>query len=349
MRLFLAPDFFRQNPGAVSLLLSLSALIVLLSLCGRIAGGAVRLIVRASRKSGGKWGEWFAEGFRRPLAVLTAGIGFYVALRGHPYLSAAWPAIDRSFRSFLVVTAAWGFYRMADPGELSRAGFPGLRKGRGELLPAVSGAARFFLIALAVLIIAQEWNFSVSGLLAGLGLGGLAFALAARDMLSNLFGGIVILLDRPFTLGDWIRTGGVEGTVENINFRSVKIRTADQALVTVPNSSVVGGAVFNYSRSGKRLLEFSVSLLPGSGPRELKALTDRIRGLLEKDADLRDVSVALKSVGEDGPRLSVSCFVRTSDRGTYLRIRERVFYAVLGTLRTGKDGAPDGFRSLRRD
>lgn len=86
-------------------------------------------------------------------------------------------------------------------------------------------------------MIAQEWNYSISGLLAGLGLGGLAFALAAQDMLSNLFGGLVIFLDRPFGIGDWIQTGDTEGTVEDINFRSVKIRTFSQAVVTVPNSS----------------------------------------------------------------------------------------------------------------
>ena len=98
-----------------------------------------------------------------------------------------------------------------------------------SILDFLAKLFRVLIVALAVIIIAQEWDYDVNGFLAGLGLGGLAIALAAKDAAANIFGGIVIVLDKPFSVGDWIHTPTVEGTVEEISFRSTKIRTFAQA------------------------------------------------------------------------------------------------------------------------
>ena len=86
--------------------------------------------------------------------------------------------------------------------------------------------------------IAEEFNYNVIGFVGGLGLFGLAFALTAKDTISNFFGGVIIITEKPFTIGDWILTPSVEGTVETITFRSTKIRTFAQGLVTVPNAKL---------------------------------------------------------------------------------------------------------------
>src|SRR5699024_1747974 len=106
--------------------------------------------------------------------------------------------------------------------------------------------------AIGISIIAQEFNYNIGGVVAGLGLGGLAFALAAQDALANLFGGFVIITERPFSIEDWIQTPSVEGVVEDITFRSTKIRTFDQALVTVSNSTFDEEGITNCSRKSKR-------------------------------------------------------------------------------------------------
>ena len=100
-------------------------------------------------------------------------------------------------------------------------------------------------------MVAQEWDYRIDGFIAGLGLGGLAFSLAAKDTLSNVFGGLVVILDKPFSIGDWIKTPSVEGTVEDISFRSTKVRTFAQALVTVPNATLANEPVTNWTRMGK--------------------------------------------------------------------------------------------------
>ncbi len=94
------------------------------------------------------------------------------------------------------------------------------------LAPFLSKLLRFVIIALSVSVIAQEFNYDVNGFVAGLGLGGLAFALAAKDTISNFFGGIIIITEKPFTIGDWVETSTVTGSVEDITFRSTRFRTA---------------------------------------------------------------------------------------------------------------------------
>ena len=100
-----------------------------------------------------------------------------------------------------------------------------------ELMPFMRTGLRIVLIALALIVIIQEWGYNVSGLIAGLGLGGLAFSLAAQDTVANLFGFSTIVGDRPFAIGEYVITPDAEGIVERVGVRSTKIRTLDQALV----------------------------------------------------------------------------------------------------------------------
>ncbi|MFP3359363.1 mechanosensitive ion channel family protein, partial [Planococcus sp. SIMBA_143] len=118
------------------------------------------------------------------------------------------------------------------------------------LIPFFSKALRLIIVAIGISVIAQEFEYDINGFVAGLGIGGLAFALAAKDALANLFGGIIIITEKPFTIGDWIKTPSVEGTIEDISFRSTKVRTFAQALVTVPNATLSNEAITNWSKMG---------------------------------------------------------------------------------------------------
>lgn len=297
------------------------------------------LLLRPMKKRGNALADKIRYAFGRPLEALIVIAGIYSAMRLCPNFYAEglfWPAAIKILRSALILTAAWGLYRLeGGDGFISQ---PVVRKFKIEahtaVVPFISKTLRFITVALAVLIVAQEWDFSVSGLLAGLGLGGLAFALAAQDMLSNLFGGIVILLDKPFSIGDWITTGTVEGTVEDLNFRSVKVRTFAQALVTVPNSSLVSAPVVNHSRMGKRRVSFSLSLDLRTPAERLRACTGQIRRMLTGDEEIESetVVVALENVDSGGLRLMLYFFTKTTLWKENLEIREKVYYAILDIL-----------------
>ena len=126
----------------------------------------------------------------------------------------------------------------------------------GQLVPLIIKSLRILVVTLGILFILQNFGYNVTSLLAGLGLGGLAFALAAQNTVSNLFGSITIFSDKPFQLGDWISVGDIEGTVEELGFRTTRVRRFDQALVTVPNSQFINTGIINYSAMKKRRIEF---------------------------------------------------------------------------------------------
>src|SRR5690606_17481073 len=133
-----------------------------------------------------------------------------------------------------------------------------------QLVPFVRTALKVILIALAVVVLLQEWDYDVSGLIAGLGLGGLAFSLAAQDTLANLFAFTTIVSDRPFMVGEYIVTPDVTGTVEHVGVRNVRIRQPDQAYVTIPNAKLTASAITNWSRLQKRWLNFHIGVAYGT-------------------------------------------------------------------------------------
>jgi len=326
---------------AVDFVIPLAVFLFFYFLRGTVVKGLFRPVKRLN--TGKTWPAELESSFQRPLRVLFALCGLYAALwisPAVPHGGAVWGIVIKCFRSLLILLLAWGLGRMCGSRELA-GGFLMKKLDAntdGVLFPFLSKILRFLIFCLALLIVAQEWNYSVSGLLAGLGLGGLAFALAAQDMLSNLFGGLVIFLDRPFSIGDWIQADDVEGTVETMNFRSVKVRTFSQAVVTVPNSKLVDRPVTNYSRMGKRKVSFTVGLKFGTTERQIRSCAARIRTMLleNKEIDPQTVIVTFSSIGESSLDLLLYFFTRTTDWQEHLKIREEIQYGVLRILEDEK-------------
>ena len=326
-----------SRPEISGLVLPLAIFLLFFLLRGPVAAALAKPFEKFSEKTGREWPGEFARAFQKPVRVLIAAVGLYIALRmstAVPHGGAAWQSAVRCFRSLWVALAAWGLCRLSDGAvALLFEKKPDLQIS-GVLLPFLSRALRFLITALAVLIIAQEWNYSISGLLAGLGLGGLAFALAAQETISNLFGGLVVFLDKPFSIGDWIKTGEIEGNVEDMSFRSVKIRTFSQAVVTVPNAKLVGGAITNFSRMGKRKVDFTLTLSLETKPETLRSCTEEIREMLADCEGLEPESAAaaLDGIGQTGFSLLISFYTVTTDWQEFLRVREEVYYRVLAIL-----------------
>jgi MscS family membrane protein len=157
---------------------------------------------------------WLGHGLRAALAVLAAWVAGHAA-----------------------VTAFAGWARSsADPAEA---------RTRGTLAPVLARACQVFLYLIAVLLVLQNLGYNVAGLLAGLGIGGLAVALAAKETLANLFGSLALLMDRTFQVGDTIKQGEVEGEVVNIGLRSTRVRTKEGYIVSIPNQLMTNAAVTN--------------------------------------------------------------------------------------------------------
>jgi MscS family membrane protein len=183
-------------------------------------------------------------------------------------------------------------------------------------------------------MIAEEWGFNINGFIAGLGLGGLAFALAAKETVSNLFGGIVIVTEKPFTIGDWIKTPSVEGTVEDITFRSTKIRTFAQALVTVPNSTLANEPIINWSKMGKRQITFHLGVTYSTSREQLQTIARRIELMLIEHKEIHNDTIIVRfdRFNESSLDIYLYFFTNVTSFADYLSIKEDVNFRIMAIL-----------------
>ncbi len=154
-----------------------------------------------------------------------------------------------------------------------------------QLVPVVRKALRVVVVIVVALFIAQNiFHWNIGAFVASLGLGGLAFALAAQDSLKNFFGSVLIFTDRPFQLGDWVRIGEHQGIIEEVGFRSTRLRTFDGHLVTIPNASVASTALVNVARRPSIRRVLNVTITYDTPPEKVERAIRIIRDMLDARA-----------------------------------------------------------------
>ena len=276
--------------------------------------------------------------FEKPLQWLFIIIGFYVTVQYYPLFNQSNPVFWDILRSGIVIIISWGLYNLTAS---SSHVFDKLNdKYSFEidaiLVPFLSRILRVVIVIIAISVVAQEFGFNVSGFVAGLGIGGLAISLAAKDAIANLFGGFVIITERPFTIGDWIMTSTVEGTVEEITFRSTRIRTFKDAVVTVPNAILSNSEITNWSKMSKRQVTFYIKVNFDTSKQTLDKIVKNINELLLQHPDIHDDSVQVKFdlFDQNGYGISVTFFTKTTVLGEYLRIKEEVNFQIMELLET---------------
>ncbi len=314
--------------------LAFAALIVILALV--IKNVATRIIfgfvIRLTYKTKTDIDRSIVVSFEGPMRWLIVTLGLYLALNYLNLPPAVMVVVSNLFRSAIIVFITWGFYNLAGGSVLSEL----IEKLEVDqsLIDFTATVLRFIIIALSVTIIAQEWDYDVSGFVAGLGLGGLAFALAAKDTAANVFGGIVIILDKPFAVGDWILTPSVEGTVEVMNFRTTKVRTFANALVTVPNSVLVNEAVTNWTRMQKRRVSFHLGVTYNTPRAKLKICVERIKSLLDNHPEVHPdtIFVRFDHFGDSSLDVFIYFFTKTKVWGEFMAVKEEINFKIMEIL-----------------
>jgi MscS family membrane protein len=203
-----------------------------------------------------------------------------------------------------------------------------------QLVPFIAKTLRIFLVMTAVLVVAQNMGYSVSGLLASLGIGGIAIAMAAKDTIANIFGSIMLLIDRPFRVGDWIKTGEFEGVVEEIGFRSTRIRTFARTLVNVPNSQLANMVIDNIDARSERRIKMRIGLTYDTTPAKMDAA---IKGIEQILCDHPGVDQKYKLVKFDefeDSSLSIFLYYFSSSKvwADYLQVRQEVNMQIMELL-----------------
>ncbi|MFO8192695.1 MAG: mechanosensitive ion channel family protein [Bacillota bacterium] len=293
-----------------------------------------RIILRMAEKTKTAFDEAILLAFENPIKRLILVIGFYIALLSLPLGPAVDAVMDNIFRSLIIVFIVAGFYNLVGGDAYHKLS----KKLSVEKTVAgfATKALRFIIIALAVAIIAQEWDYDVNGFIAGLGLGGLAVALAAKDALANIFGGVVILLDKPFEVGDWISSPSVEGTVEEMGFRSTRVRNFENAQVIVPNASMANDPITNWTRMQKRRISFHLGVTYDTARQKLQVCIDRIKTMLEEHPEVHPdaIFVRFDQFNDSSLDIFIYFYTRTTVWADHLAVKEEINFKILAILET---------------
>lgn len=292
-----------------------------------------KTILKLSRKSPTEFFTQIFLAFEKPLQWLFVVVGVYIAVDYFPYVSQQNELFKHIIQSSIIILIAWGLSNLtsATPMLFSKVNRRGNIYLDDILIPFISRGLRFVIFAIAISMVAEVFGYKISGFVAGLGLGGLAFALAAQDALANFFGGIVIITERPFSIDDWIETPTVEGIVEDITFRSTKVRTFAEAIVTVPNSTLADEPITNWSKMGKRQIYFTLQVTYDSPMKSVQTAIERIKTLLKNHPDIHQetIFVTFDDFKDDGAEIMLYFFTKTTVWGEYLDIKEEINFKIL--------------------
>ncbi|MCH2205193.1 MAG: mechanosensitive ion channel family protein [Lentisphaerales bacterium] len=199
------------------------------------------------------------------------------------------------------------------------------------LIPMFHKIIRLAIFIIGLILIASNIGVNVAGLVAGLGIAGMAFALAAKDTVENIFGSVTVLTDKPFEVGDWVVINGVEGTVEQIGLRSTRIRTFYCSQVNVPNSTLIKATVDNYGRRTYRRIKTYLSLTYDTPPEKIEAFCEGVREIIRNHPTTRKdyYHVYLNQFNAASLDVLLYCFIDCDDWAIELRERQRLFMDIM--------------------
>jgi MscS family membrane protein len=333
---YLPPTFFEVRFLDVALWQWL-ALILLVGLSSGLAWVGTVVALRVLRPLAGRaapvLGGQIVTVISGPLRFTIGVLAFFV---GSALLNLSIPA-HRFFvgieKALVIIIVAWFVLRMIDVlGDLATARLLGAgRPTATAVVPLGRKATKVIIVALALLAVLQNVGINVTGVLAGLGIGGLAVALAAQKTVENLFGGVTLILDQPVRVGDFCRFGDKIGTVEEVGLRSTRVRTLDRTVVSIPNGHFSSLELENFAPRDRIWLHTTLGLRYETTPDQLRHVLVEIRRMLYAHAKVDTAAARIRFVSFDVSSLGLEIFAyaRTSDYDEFLAIREDIYLRIM--------------------
>lgn len=237
-------------------------------------------------------------------------------------------------RIVTLLAAVWAAFAVIDllADYFSRRAKRSDRKFDDLVVPVAATTARVIAVLASVILAAAAFSEEIpSTLLGGLGIGGVAIALASQETLSNFFGSITVLFDRPFEVGDWVRVEGIEGEVESVGFRSTRIRTGMNSQVTLPNNKIASAAIDNWGRRRYRRYLTRLGVEYNTTPEQMEAFCEGIRELIRRQPHTRKDFYAayFNEYGASALEVLLVVFFEVPDWPTELRERHRLLADIL--------------------
>lgn len=279
--------------------------------------------------------------FYKPLKTFYVILGLYLAilLIRKPLEINAWinSLTDKLFKISIIILVANGIANSLTTNNKS------INRLKERMNPEVEDsmfkfilkAIRIIIYVIAGFMVSTELEFNLNGLVAGLGIGSVVITLAAQDTAKNLFGGLVIFLDKPFIVGDWIQVDKYEGTVEDITFRSTRVRTFENSVVNIPNAVIANDSIINWSRMEKRRNKVNLCLELDTPLEKVQKVQQRIKEMLKQHDDVIDDTIIVRfdNITDNGINLLVCSYTNSVDYASFLEEKEKINLKIMQILK----------------
>ncbi len=330
-----------RRPGPRGLLwwqwLAIPVLLVLAVALGTALGWATRRVLgHLAARTQTRWDDLLLERVARPLTALWA-IAVFAA--GHAWLGLGEDesaVVHHLLRAATYLTLFWAGFRVVDVAFAAASTGPWTRASPGVvgILPLGRKVGKIVLLALGLVAVLNELGFQVASLLAGLGIGGIALALAAQKTVENLFGSVAIGVDQPFRVGDFVKVEDVVGTIETIGMRSTRIRTLDRTLVTFPNGKLADMRAETFAVRDRIRLYANLGLAYGTTAEQLRAVLAGLEAALRRQPKLwpESLSIRFTEFRESTLNVEVMAWFATSSWDEFTALRQEAFLDFMAVV-----------------
>ena len=323
-----------ENITTDQILTMVIAIVIIILFCllsSLIAYGIIKIFKWNSKRR-----EIKENSLYKPIKTVVIWVGFHIAVLTLGLPSNITAVCNKIFRIGIIIILAVGIANMFSPDSkiFKKISEHKRIKGNQTLINFISKVTKVIIYVIAVFLVMTELNFNLSGLIAGLGLGGVIVALAAQDIAKNLFGGMAIIVDKPFSVGDWIQTANYSGTVEDITFRSTRLRMTDNTVVTIQNSTLSNEPVINYAKLPMRRFSTTLNLALETNSNVVENIIGKVKfALSNTDGVLpNDLNVYLQKIADDGIEIGIFFNTNIVSYYDYLSFCEQVNLLLLKVL-----------------
>jgi len=299
-----------------------------------------KMIIRILRRNKKEKSDVRKNAFYKPLKTIITFAGIYIALNMLKETIAISATIDgiisKAIKIAMIIFVAKAFGESLD----ERNGIFIKLKTRNDkdvdksTISIILKTIKIVIYVIAGFMVISELGYNISGFITSLGIGGVVITLAAQDTAKSLIGGMLIFLDKPFKVGDYISVGTYEGTVEEIKFRSTNIRTLENSVLHIPNSEMSISAIINYSEMEKRRFFSRLTLDANVKLEKIESVKAQIIQVLQNRSEiLQDtISVKLQDISASGIDIIAMAYINETNYMAYLHIKEQINYEIIQIL-----------------
>lgn len=321
--------------------LLLASLVIFAGFLSRriILGFLKSWLTKRTEKTTNTWDDAFVERVPAPLAALAQIALWHVAagvlaLPTEPIDVAT--VVFQGLEIAFAIALLWLLMRIIDVLAEGLKRFSETTESTldDQLVPLVRKTLKVIVAVMVAVMVVQNLGYSVSSILASLGIGGLAIALAAQDTVANLFGSVVVFTDRPFQIGDWVEFDGIEGTVEEVGFRTSRIRRFDKSLVTVPNKMFSTTPIINHSLRTVRRIKMTIGVTYDTNAEQMQTLLDALRTRVAEHPGIDQNFHFVHFVEFNSSSLDIQfyCFTKSTVWTTFLQVQEELMLQTMQTV-----------------